>query len=115
MNPGALYRYSGDLQFRFCYVDDNGVIQNLTRWRERRSVSKDINPVVLCIEPLELTQNSTSAATWWAQPGVAASASGSWKKAGDEYRSSGKIDGWIFLSGNKRIWISHYDLEEMGF
>jgi len=36
-----------------------------------------------------------------------------WAAAKKEYEETGEIQGSVFLSGDKTIWISHYDLEEI--
>ncbi len=119
IKPGSLFKYVNNVESRFCYIK-GGMIQNHGSWQSRCIVSiDDENTILMFVEPLEYSKETVMGTAMVTatrcQATVTATATGmataTLVMAREELKETGKIKGGIFLTGNKTIWISHYDLE----
>ena len=115
IKPGQLFEYIYDFSSHFCYVTDE-IIQNTTPWKEMHIIEN--NSIIMFVEAFDYTKEATAARRLLS---AISPRSGLRTKMNDravwggnakkEFDQTGKITGGIFLTGNKRIWISHQDLQ----
>jgi len=106
MKPGKLYQTKLDVGF--CYIVNKELDLGNARYYNFGSImSREENPFLMYVEPQSLTLETFdlhSMVAFFAFFG---------NYARQEFSSTGKIRGGIFLVGNKTIWISHFGMAKL--
>jgi len=138
MKPGTLRRYKNKAEARFCKFRD-GQIQNFETWNSR--VLLEAEGALFCVEPVAYSELSvaSSEATAFAPASASAPATATAmamavatvmatvtatvtaaaalvaeaEASRKEFYETKQIQGHVFLYGDKKIWISHYDQKEL--
>ena len=111
MRPGQLFRLRSEYaKHRFCYVK-NGKIQNHTSWGGRHLIAVTKNSVIMLVELFAYSNETATVMAMATSLMLETAMATATVTARKEFEETGKIKGFVFLSGDQKIWISHYDLE----